>query len=403
MNLNRILTLSLCLVPLAAAAGAQTPARDAGRTLAAPPATGTAVLAGVVTTDEVDSRPIRRATVMIGSNANMSGGRLTVTDDAGRFRFSGLPAGRYVVGSMKPGFVPAAYGARRPRRPGEPQTGTAIVVQDGEQITDVVLRMLRGAVITGTIQGIDGRPSRGINVGLFQFRPTAPTGARVLTAVRTADVDDVTDAHGVYRIFGLPPGEYFVAAFPPSVPHLEQTRAIDLQRAAEPSRTRTAIAAVGIPSDATASSQPRPAVGFARVFHPGSTSPAGAVPIALRVSEVRAGVDIQLQLVPNSWVDGTVSAPDGRPAAGASIWLYALSGPAEQQLRIHWGFMGAVTTDARGAFSIKGVPPGSYSLARPRARPPLARHRSGALQTSACRVTCVSVLRWNLASASQVG
>src|SRR5688500_5220889 len=114
MNVNRLLTLVLCLVPLAAAAGAQTPARDAGRTLAAPPATGRAVLAGVVMSDEVESRPIRRATVMIGDNANMSGGRLTVTDDAGRFRFSGLPAGRYVVGSMKPGFVPAAYGTRRP-------------------------------------------------------------------------------------------------------------------------------------------------------------------------------------------------------------------------------------------------------------------------------------------------
>jgi len=363
MSAKGLLAIVLCWSPLASAAAAQTPARDAVRPLTAPLATGTAVLAGVVMSDEAESRPIRRATVMIGDNANMSGGRLTVTDDQGRFRFSGLPAGRYVVGSMKPGFVPAAYGTRRPMRPGEPQTGTAIVVEDGEQIASVVLRMLRGAVITGTVQGIDGQPARGIGVGLFQFRPAPPAGVRILTAVRTSDVDDVTDGRGIYRIFGLPPGEYFVAAFPPSAANLEATRDVDLLRAAEPARTGTAIAAGGMPRQAAAAGvPPRPAVGFARVFYPGSLLPAGAAPIALRASEVRGGVDIQLQLVPNSHVEGTVHTPDGGPAAGASIWLYPLTGPAENQLRIDWGFMGAVTTDAHGAFSIKGVPPGSYLL-----------------------------------------
>jgi uncharacterized protein (DUF2141 family) len=363
MSVSRLVALVSWLIPIATAAGAQTPVRDAGRTLAAPPATGTVVLAGIVMTDDVESRPIRRATVMIGNNPNMSGGRLTVTDDEGRFRFAGLPAGRYVVTATKPGYVPAAYGTRRPMRTGEPQTGTAIAVEDGQQVTDLILRILRGAVITGTIRGIDGQPARGISVGLLQWRPAPPAGVRILTAVRTANVDSVTDARGVYRIFGLPPGEYFVAAFPPSAANLEQTRDVDLLRALEPSRTRPGIAAAGMPAGvATASALPRPAVGFAPMFYPGTSSRAGAAPIALRASEVRGGVDIQLQLVPNSRVEGTVHAPDGRPAAGASMWLYALAGPAEQQLRVDWGFMGAVTTDAAGVFSIKGVPPGSYVL-----------------------------------------
>jgi hypothetical protein len=362
MTAHRLLAIVLFVLPFTGAAGAQTPVRDAVRTLLAHPATGTAVLAGVVMSDEADSRPIRRATVMIGDNVNMAGGRLTVTDDEGRFRFSGLPAGRYLVGASKPGFVPAAYGARRPMRPGEAVTGTAIVVQEGQQLANLVLRMMRGAVITGTIHGIDGQPARGIRVGLLQFRPAAPAGVRTLTGVRTYDQGGVTDGRGVYRIFGLPPGEYFVAAFPPSAAHLEATRDVDLLRAAELTRTRTATPAGALRQDAAAAaSPPRPAVGFAPVFYPGSPSTADAAAITLRASEVRAGVDIQLQLVPNSRVEGTVQAPDGRPAAGASLWLYPLTGRTAE-LRLDWGFLGGIVTDAAGTFSIKGVPPGSYVL-----------------------------------------
>jgi uncharacterized protein (DUF2141 family) len=298
---------------------------------------------------------------MIGDNANMSGGRLTVTDDEGRFRFSELPAGRYVVGAIKPGYVPATYGARRPMRTGEPQTGTAIVIQDGQETTNITLTMLRGAVITGTIRGIDGQPARGIRVGLFQFRPLPPSGARMPAEVRVTNVDNVTDGRGTYRIFGLPPGEYFVAAFPPSTADLEPTRDVDLLRASGPTRGATPSAAGAIrPKAATTSSPMRPAVGFAPVFYPASPSSSDASPITLRASEVRAGVDMQLQLVPNSRVEGTVHAPDGRPAAGVSLWLYPLTGPAE--LRVDWGFMGGVVSDADGRFSIKGVPPGSYSV-----------------------------------------
>ena len=72
--------------------------------------------------------------------------RTTISDDAGRFRFDGLPAGRYAIGAAKEGYVTTNYGARRPG-------GTAAPVALSERLarTDITVALLRGSVITGTL------------------------------------------------------------------------------------------------------------------------------------------------------------------------------------------------------------------------------------------------------------
>ena len=76
---------------------------------------GSAVLGGVVMTDETPSRPLRRVTIgVLGTDEAQV--RLTMTDDNGRFVMPVLPAGRYLVTASKPPYVDTVYGARLPGR-----------------------------------------------------------------------------------------------------------------------------------------------------------------------------------------------------------------------------------------------------------------------------------------------
>src|SRR6185295_14643589 len=57
---------------------------------------GRAVIAGVVITGEPQREPVRRAIVTL-TGAELPLGRTVVSDDAGRFAFASLPAGRYTL------------------------------------------------------------------------------------------------------------------------------------------------------------------------------------------------------------------------------------------------------------------------------------------------------------------
>lgn len=162
---------------------------------------GTATLTGVVVTDTENPKPVRRATVRL-TDGGTSSARLAGTDDKGRFVFAGLVEGRYTLSATKPGFVETFHGSSRPGRgPGVP-----VAVTDG-QPADVTLALVAGGVITGVISDARGRPAVGVTVTAVSLR-----------AAGTAPTRTVTDDRGVYRLFGLAPGDYVVAAVPRLVP-----------------------------------------------------------------------------------------------------------------------------------------------------------------------------------------
>jgi len=90
--------------------GAAPQVRDAATT----PATGTAQISGRVQADEPSSgpSPVRRFTMTL--TGERTGFRLSaVTDDAGQFAFTNLPADRYSLSAAKAGYVPWNYGSKR--------------------------------------------------------------------------------------------------------------------------------------------------------------------------------------------------------------------------------------------------------------------------------------------------
>jgi len=107
-----------------------------------------------------------------------------------------------------------AYGATRPY--GE---GRVLVLGAGEQVTDVTIRLARLGVIAGTVTGVDGEP-----LGLAQvqaLRRQFARGKLGWTPWRWAETDD----QGRFRLFGLTPGPYLIAANKPfeAIPALTLT------------------------------------------------------------------------------------------------------------------------------------------------------------------------------------
>ena len=91
----------IALILIAVLAQAQTPTRDARPTAE----TGTAVIAGTVTSDEARPVPLRRVRVtLIGPGMDVP--RTAITTDDGRFLFDGLTAG---MSLWRPKARPAKY------------------------------------------------------------------------------------------------------------------------------------------------------------------------------------------------------------------------------------------------------------------------------------------------------
>jgi hypothetical protein len=338
-------------VSLAASALAQQPPRDTPRE----PRVGTATISGVVWSDDAQPKPLRRARVTLGS-PELPLGRTAITDDAGAFAFDRLPAGRYTVTAFKDGYVAMSHGAARPERP-----GVAVTARDGH-VQQVTLRLPRGGVITGTLTGPDGQPLPGVTVSAARFRYLAQAGERRLAPAGASS--GTTDDRGVYRIFGLPAGDYVVLALdrqsnPPGrdlqvISEAEIRRAVAEVRARQSGSQPKPSSPAGAAPGGTGSAR---AVALAPVFFPGTASPSQATAVTVAKGEERSGVDFQLQYVPTSKIEGTVVGAPGPAPAVISI-APADQGSVLQSVEFRRG----TTVRPDGRFSISGIPPGRYTV-----------------------------------------
>jgi hypothetical protein len=308
---------------------------------------GTARVAGVVR-DAQDGRPLRRARVSL-SGSELQFTRVVITADDGSFTFEGLPPGRFSLTASKDGHVSMNHGAARPGRPGRTLTLAA------GASSSVDMRLPRGAVITGAVVQADGEPASGIVVTAFAWQFDAIRGERRLVAVPNAAV--ITDDRGVYRIFGLREGSYYVAAqprLPGGPPEIEVVSTEDVRSALAEIRQGLFSERPGMP--------PRPAsqnadvagerqyVTLAPIFFPGTPIQERASAIEVKAGEVRQGVNLDLDYVPTASVDGFTSAPQGMRVMVELVNSGAVSGTRSSSL------------SDDGRFVFRGVPPGQYSL-----------------------------------------
>src|SRR5688572_9786505 len=169
---------------------------------------GTGIIRGVVTAGDT-AKPLRGVDVRIeGGALPRFEPRWARTDAQGRYEVTGLGAGRYNLSAAKVGYITLEYGQRRPAESGRPVE----VSESTPAKADFSLP--RAGVIVARVTDRFGDPLRGVAVRAYQYRFTA--GERRLQGISAGPGagPSVTDDRGEQRIFGLPPGEYIVAASP---------------------------------------------------------------------------------------------------------------------------------------------------------------------------------------------
>lgn len=278
-------------------------------------ATGTAVIKGRVVSME-GGTPLRRVQVrLMGQPLRMPRGVLT--DAQGNYTITELPAGRFQISATKGGYVTLEYGQRRPLDSGRP-----LEIADGQTIDKIDFSLPRGAVITGRVVDELGEPVTDSMVSAMLFRRVA--GRRRLVPAgntRPASTNDV----GQFRLFGLPPGDYYIAAG--VVPGMFSFMDSSVESG----------------------------TGYAPTYYPGTPSIAEAQRVTVNIGEEQ---NIDLQLVPTrvSKISGTVVDASGRPALNGMVMLQ----PRDEVATIGGG-AGAPLREG-GNFLITNAAPGAYHL-----------------------------------------
>jgi hypothetical protein len=323
-----------------------------------PMAVGTMALSGRIVTDDAAATPVRHASVTLAAG-DLQLPRMTVTDDNGHFEFGALAAGNYTLIASRPGYVQVSYGAKRPGRgPGVP-----IAIVEGSTPPEIVMRLPHGSVITGVVRSSSGAPlpGAGVLVAGIQAGTTGPRN--LLPTLQPLTTDD----RGVYRAFGLPPGDYVVQVQPTmggdfgfgGGPDLRQVTSAEIVWA---DRMTTAPTTAGGPPPALdASPDPARPTTYAPVYFPGTTVPDEASVITLGLGEEKTGVDLTMQLVPTARLTGSVIDPEGRPQDGMSVSLRSAQGAATDIVSRLMGGGGGITQGG-GNFMLNSVKPGRYTL-----------------------------------------
>lgn len=329
-------------LPPAATQGAGQPQQLPGRDQAQrPPMVGKSSLSGTVVGDT--GRPLKGARVSLSGVAM---GRTATTDATGGFVFDKLPEGRYTLSASRQRYLSGGYGQKKPER-----SGVAVQLADGEQRKDLTITLFSAGVITGTVFGDDGEPVQNAQVRALRY--TMRSGVKRLQSSGGAQTDD----RGVYRLYGLNPGDYIVSAT-----SNQQDLNVSINAEMAVAMERAAVAGTpisisnGVVSLGGETIEPPASTAFAPTYYPGSTLPNGATTVTVRGGEERGGVDVALQRVQTATVSGTVVSAAGGPLQNVNLQMQA-NDEAGQGIPLPSARVGA-----DGRFSMRGVPPGQYTI-----------------------------------------
>ena len=255
--------------------------------------------------------PLRKVQILlrpVTSSADSPYGALT--NATGRFLIGGVAPGRYMLMAERAGFVRAQ--SRRP---------DILALSAGQRLKDVTVRLAPHGVIAGRILDEDGDPVH--NTSVQAMRWTYVQGRRSLMPAASSSTNDL----GEYRLPGLPPGRYYVNA------------------------TYRAFAAQ------TRAGNAGPEENYAATYYPNTVDPAAAAPIPVEAGNTIRGIDITLLRTRTVRITGRVANP-----AGGGISRNVLVFLTQRE-RARGRESQTARLQPEGAFEIRGVAPGSYTVA----------------------------------------
>jgi hypothetical protein len=316
----RIIFIVLALVAVAATSPAQSSEQETKE--------GTATITGRVTADgkpaagfvvtfaRIDSKRERSMDALFQREPQLK----ALTDHDGRYRLTGLQAGRYRVTPFAPAHT--ATGADQENM---------LSLADGETIENIDFALARGGVITGRVTKADGRPIIGEAV-VFTLMPDSKKpelkdedddkNEDASTFSMFGGADFKTDDRGVYRIYGLPPGRYLLS-----------------------------VGAGGRPMEVKQRYN-------SATFYPGVTDKAKATLVEVPPGGEVAGIDIKLGLPSQTFraTGRVIDVETDKPVPNVVI----TSGPLRERQSSVSVTSATGLSNEKGEFRIEGVMPGKH-------------------------------------------
>ena len=266
------------------------------------------------------SRGVGEATVWLLGPTSI---QRVVTDPRGRFIFSSVASGEYVVVARKRGFYDGAFGKRRPN--GLPMP---ITLGAGQATSDMQIELFRAGVIVGSVFDEANEPVIGARVVAIR-RFYAGGDWHFFTAGNVT-----TDDQGRYRVHGLEPGEYIVTT---------PTAQLNVEVPDEP------LSGSGVPFTESRDQA------YPTLFYPGTRYSLLSLPVLVGSGETKYAVNFQWTPVPARAVSGRIT---GGILGGEVVKLVPID-----TREVGIANEAAVTISAPdGTFSFERVPAGEYRL-----------------------------------------
>jgi|GEM_PF-5148704 len=265
-------------------------------------------------------RPISSAHVLARSADGRDLLQTAETDSQGRYVLQNLPEKRVVLSAASPGYFGRAVAG------GEPEL--VLDLSSDNTLERADFELFPGGVITGRITDALGEPLENVEVRCWRI---IHAGGRHQALAPGA----VTDDRGVYRVFGLEPGNYILLARPPF-------------------RRKPPLAA--------------------SYFFPGTAQESNAKEIEVGPGEEVTGIDLTLGDQPGYTISGKIAGADPGQIKDATIFAIPISDESAAAARspnpeeLNWAIGirmmngGVSRVDERGDFLLSGLPAGEYVL-----------------------------------------
>lgn len=234
------------------------------------------------------------------------------TDQDGFYRFTNLAAGNYSITPSVPAYVSAKK---------DPQSKSVLIGED-ENVENINFTLVRGGVITGRVTDADGRPVIEQQINIYTVENLEKRSADM---PMWSEWYVQTDDRGIYRIFGLPPGRYKVAA--------------------------------GRTDDNAYNFSSPERLNYRQVFHPDASEHTKATVVEVSEGGEATGVDIALGRALQIFSASGVAIDDkGMPVPNLRLEVQRRVG---QRVEFVNAF---AASNRRGEFVIEGLIPGKYAM-----------------------------------------